>query len=154
MKDRQGAREDKSIKWRRIGLSFYRAFKNFLQIAPILLGVILLIGLFKIFVSKEMISALFTNNPLLDTVIGSVVGSISAGNPITSYVIGGELIKQNVSLYAVTAFIVTWVAVGVIQLPVEASALGRRFAISRNILSFILSILVSILTVLTLSIIG
>lgn len=151
MEDLQKSREDKRRIGKRIGFSFYRAFKNFLEITPMLIGVVLLIGLFKIFVSKEMISSLFTDNPLIDTLIGSVIGSISAGNPITSYIIGGELIKQNVTLYAVTAFIVTWVAVGVIQLPFEASVLGKRFAVSRNIISFILSIAISILTVLTLN---
>ncbi|MCK4255430.1 hypothetical protein KAX35_00965 [candidate division WOR-3 bacterium] len=118
-----------------------------------LLGVILLLGLFRVFVSKEMISSLFTGNKILDTFIGSIVGSISAGNPITSYIIGGELLKVNVTLFAVTAFIVTWVTVGIIQFPFEVSILGKRFALVRNITSFILSILVSISTVLTLSMI-
>ena len=84
---------------------------------------------------------------------GSTVGSISAGNPITSYIIGGELLKEGISLFAVTAFITAWVTVGIIQLPAEASILGKRFALARNILSFIFSIIVAIATVLTLQVI-
>jgi len=42
------------------------------------------------------------------------------------------------------------VTVGVIQLPAEASILGKRFALTRNILSFIFAILVAIATVITL----
>jgi hypothetical protein len=48
----------------------------------------------------------------------------------------------------VTAFLVAWVTVGIIQLPAEIMMLGKRFAITRNILSFIFSILVAIMTVL------
>jgi uncharacterized membrane protein YraQ (UPF0718 family) len=70
-----------------------------------------------------------------------------------SYIIGGELLKDGVSLFAVTAFIVTWVTVGLLQLPAEAAILGRQFAIFRNILSFILAILVSIVTVVTVMVI-
>ena len=55
-----------------------------------------------------------------DTVIGSAIGSIAAGNPIMSYIIGGELMKEGVSLFAITAFIVTWVTVSIVQFPAEA----------------------------------
>jgi len=29
-----------------------------------------------------------------DTIVGSVIGNILAGDPITSYIIGGELLKR------------------------------------------------------------
>jgi uncharacterized membrane protein YraQ (UPF0718 family) len=135
-----------------IARSFYKAAKGFGTALPILLGVILLLGLFRTFVSKQWISSVFTGHLLRDTVTAGAIGSISAGNPITSYIIGGELLKDDVSLLAVTAFIVTWVTVGIVQLPAEASILGGRFAITRNILSFVLAILVSIATVTTLSV--
>ena len=85
-----------------------------------------------------------------DTLLGSLIGSISEGSPINSYVIGGELLRNHVSLFAVTAFIAAWVTVGVLQLPAEALILGKRFAITRNILSFILATFVSVATVITL----
>jgi uncharacterized membrane protein YraQ (UPF0718 family) len=133
--------------------SFYKALKSFGKSFPMLLGVIMLMGLFRVFVSNQMLSAVFTGGLLRDTVLGSLMGSISAGNPVTSYIIGGELLKENVSLIAVTAFIVAWVTVGVIQFPAEAGILGRRFAVTRNALAFIFSILISIATVQTLMVI-
>ncbi|MEA3492985.1 MAG: hypothetical protein U9R38_01210 [Candidatus Margulisiibacteriota bacterium] len=136
-----------------IAIPFYKAAKSFAEVLPMLLGVLLLMGLFQTFISKEIILSIFTGNIWRDTLIGALAGSISAGNPIVSYMIGGELLKQQVSLLAVTAFMVAWVTVGVIQLPAEIHILGERFAIARNIISFILSILVSIATVLTLTLI-
>ena len=47
-----------------------------------------------------------------------------------SYLMGGKLVEENVSLMAVTSFIVAWVTVGIIQIPAEASILGQRFPIS------------------------
>ncbi|HDS45688.1 MAG TPA: hypothetical protein ENN68_06315 [Methanomicrobia archaeon] len=116
---------------------------------PLLLGVVLLLGLFRVFVTNAMISAVFTGAVVRDTVIGAVIGSVSAGSAIISYIIGGELLTANVSLFAVAAFIVAWVTVGVVQFPAEAAILGRRFAITRNILSFIFAIAVAIVTVAT-----
>ena len=133
--------------------SFYKAIKSFVTTLPILFGVILLIGLFKTYVPSKAISSVFTGELFRDTFLGSAVGSISAGNPITSYIIGGELLKEGISLFAITAFITAWVTVGIIQLPAEASILGKRFALARNVLSFIFSIIVAIATVLTLQVI-
>ncbi len=133
--------------------SFHKALKSFANMVPVLIGVVLLIGLFRVYITPAMISSVFTGEIFQDTVVGSVVGSISAGNPITSYIIGGELLKEGVSLFAVTAFVTAWVTVGVIQMPAEASALGKRFSFLRNSLGFLFSIMVAIATVLTLGVI-
>ncbi|MEF8849065.1 MAG: hypothetical protein V5A68_08050 [Candidatus Thermoplasmatota archaeon] len=130
--------------------SFYKAIKAFGKSFPVLISVILVVGLFKIFVPSEVISSVFNGELFRDALFGSILGSISAGNPITSYIIGGELLKEGVSLFAVAAFITAWVTVGVVQMPAEASILGKRFALIRNLLSFLLSIAVAAATVLTL----
>jgi len=118
---------------------------------PILLGIIMLIGLVNAIIPKEVYSTIFSGNYLLDPIIGSAIGSILAGSPITSYVIGGELLKQGVSLVAIVAFLVAWVTVGLVQLPAESLMLGKKFAIIRNLLSFLFSIFVAIVTVIVLS---
>ncbi|MFP4640860.1 MAG: hypothetical protein ACLFPU_01590 [Dehalococcoidia bacterium] len=134
------------------GLHIWQALRKsvnqFVNILPILLGVVLLIGLFNTFVSREALGAIFSGVPILDTLWGALFGSILAGNPINSYVIGGELLNDGVSLFAVTALIVTWVTVGLIQMPAEMVALGKRFAIARNAVSFVFSIPIAVLTVI------
>jgi uncharacterized membrane protein YraQ (UPF0718 family) len=138
-------------KKRSVKKSFYNTFKTFKNMLPLIMGIILLLGLFKVFISKEMLLSLFKGRLLHDTLIGSSFGSIATGSPITSYIIGGELLRDKVSLLAVTAFIVSWVTVGLVQLPAEIGMLGKRFALARNILSFTLSILVAMATVITLA---
>jgi predicted Fe-Mo cluster-binding NifX family protein len=110
-------------------------------------GIVLLVGLFNAFVSKELLASILSGTPVLDTLWGACVGSILAGNPINSYVIGGELLKHGASLFAVTALIVTWVTVGLVQLPAEIAAMGRKFALMRNAISFVLFTGVAVLTV-------
>ncbi len=139
---------------KRAATTFYKTIRSFGMMLPMLFGIILLLGLFKVYVTPDMISSVFTDRPIHDTLLGALIGSISTGNPITSYIIGGELLDDGVSLFAVTSFILAWVTVGIVQLPAEAATLGKRFALTRNGLSFILAILVAIATVLTVGVIS
>ena len=84
---------------------------------------------------------------------GAGLGSIITGNPVNSYVIGGELLKRGVSLFAVTALIIAWVTVGLVQLPAEMAALGRRFALARNAICFILAVPIALMTVVILNVV-
>jgi uncharacterized membrane protein YraQ (UPF0718 family) len=132
--------------------SISKAGKALYMSIPILLGVIILISISRVLIPQSIYSSVFHNN-LFDSLIGSSLGSILAGNPITSYVLGGELLNNGISLMAVTAFIVAWVTVGIIQLPAESLLLGKKFAIYRNLSSFILSILVAAITVFVMGVI-
>ncbi|APH38599.1 hypothetical protein [Methanohalophilus halophilus] len=137
-----------------IGKSAKKTLNALNQSLPVVVGVIMAISLLKAAVPESLYSTIFTGNILIDPFIGSLIGSIAAGNPITSYIIGGELIKQGVSLFAVTAFLLSWVTVGIISLPAEMDILGKKFALTRNIICFIVSFFVAILTVITLGIVG
>ncbi len=114
-----------------------------------LCGILLLVSLaHQLF--KDSYQQWFTGNIILDPLLGTIAGSISFGIPITSYVTGGELLRSGVSLLAVTAFIMSWTTVGWIMLPMEAAYLGKRFALVRNLLNFVFSLLVAVATVTTL----
>jgi len=132
--------------------SSIKTLNNFKQVWPIILGVIMLVSLFLVAIPKSFYEAVFTGNKIIDPLFGAIFGSIAAGNPITSYIIGGELLKHGISLIAIIAFILAWVSVGIIQLPAESLMLGKKFALTRNALAFITALVISILTVLTLSI--
>ena len=128
-----------------------KTLKSFYKILPLILGMILLISLISTLISRSFYSTIFRNNPFFDSIIGSVIGSISTGPPITSYILGGEFLKEGVSLIAVTAFMVAWVTVGILQFPAESIILGAKFAVTRNITSFIFSVVVAITTVMLVS---
>ena len=136
-------------KVKQAGQSMFNSFKMSM---PVLIGVLLLMSLITTVMPREYYHVIFTGNKILDPVLGAAVGSIAAGNPLTSYIIGGELLKQGISLLAVTAFMVAWVTVGILQLPAESVMLGKRFALVRNSVSFIMAVLIALLTSFTLGV--
>lgn len=137
-----------------IRASAQKTYRSMVQVIPQIIGILLLVSLLLTVIPPEWYGTVFTGHPVADPIFGAALGSVAAGNPVTSYVIGGELLNTGISLTAVTAFIVAWVTVGVIQLPVEMNILGKRFAIARNLCGFIFAILIAMLTEVTLSILG
>ncbi|MBN2324298.1 MAG: hypothetical protein JXQ30_11235 [Spirochaetes bacterium] len=135
----------KTLKSAAIGL-----LNNMKTSLPLLLGVLLIIALINNAIPPEFYARIFTGKRLIDPVVGALVGSIAAGNPLTSYIIGGELLQQGVGMLAVVAFILAWVTVGVVQLPAESIMLGKRFALVRNGVSYLFAVIIALLTVLTL----
>ncbi len=129
-----------------------KTWNSFVQNIPILLGMLLLISLFIKAVPKSLYSSVFTGNLLLDPLLGAIFGSMATGNPLNSYIIGGELLAQGVGMVAITAFILSWVTVGLVQLPAESLMLGKRFSISRNLVSFLTAIGAAVMVVLTLGV--
>ena len=127
-----------------------KTVQSFKTSLPIMIGILLLINLINLF-AKDYYPNLFTGNLIWDPLIGALAGSFSFGIPITSYIVGGELLKEGISLLAITAFIMSWSTVGIAMLPLEAKFLGRRFAFVRNGLNFIFAIVISILVILTLN---
>ena len=134
--------------------SLNKATGTFVNILPIILGMLLLTSWVMTVMPDEIITALFSGHGVPDALLGASIGSIAAGHPVVSYVLGGELLTAGVSLIAVTALIVSWVTVGVVQLPAEALLLGKRFAIYRNLISFVSALAVALLVVFTLRLIG
>ena len=130
--------------------AFLKTIRSFKRSLPILLGILMLLSLASVTIPKSLYSTIFTGNQIVDPLIGASMGSIAGGNPLTSYIIGGELRVQGISMLAITAFIVAWVTVGLIQLPAEALMLGKRFALVRNGTSFVAAVIIAVLTVLIL----
>ncbi len=129
--------------------SLVNAFNMLYTIAPMLLGVIGLVGLFQAYITPEILQSFFTGSPLYDTVIGTLTGGVSVGQPFLSYIIGGELLQEGISLYAVTAFIISFVTLGLVQLPLEYTLFGLHFTLVRNLLALIFAMLIAWVTVAT-----
>ena len=124
------------------------------QVLPIVIGMLLLTSLAVTAFPKDISVGFFSGDPLSDAIRGAAIGSIAAGHPLASYILGGELLSGGVSLFAVTALIVSWVTVGIVQLPAEAMFLGKRFAVVRNMLNFFIAIIISLFTVTTMQVVA
>jgi uncharacterized membrane protein YraQ (UPF0718 family) len=131
--------------------SYQKTKKTIIMTLPLVVGVILLISLLKPLLESSWVIKLFQHNILIDSFLGTVFGSLAAGNPVTSYILAGKFIEIGISLAAITAFILSWITVGIVQLPAESMILGKKFAVLRNILSFISAILIGLIMQLILS---
>ena len=134
--------------------SLNKSLRTFINVLPIIVGMLLMTSLAVTLFPEQISAGLFGNGNILDSLLAATVGSIAAGHPLASYLLGGELLGSGVGLIAVTALLVTWVTVGVVQLPAESLMLGTRFAMYRNIISFIAAIAISFLVVYTLQLFG
>ena len=129
--------------------AFNKSLKGFLSMLPMLLAILLLLGIFDVYITKDILLSFFISNNFVDTITGTLLGGVLTGNPMISYILGGELTDAGVSLYAVTAFMLSWVTIGLVQLPAEVEVFGLRFTFYRTLFTFITTILVSLATVLT-----
>ena len=138
----------------RIKQSLKKTVRTFINLLPIIIGMLLLTSLVITLLPQQLPTDLFGSSDVQDALIGASAGSIAVGHPLASYLLGGELLSSGVSLVAVTALILSWVTVGIAQLPAEALILGTRFAIWRNVLCFFSAVAIALLSVYTLQFLG
>jgi len=134
--------------------SLGKTLRTFVNVLPIVIGMLLATSLVVTLFPEQIAGGIFGNGDVPDAIIGAGLGSIAAGHPAASYVLGGELLGSSVSLLAVSALLISWVTVGIAQLPAEALLLGTRFAVTRNLVCFAAAILAAFLTVSTLQWLG
>ena len=106
---------------------------------PIIVGILLLISIIKYFVPMDFLSNI--DNQFLGWFVSAIFGSISAGNPINSYIIAWEFGWISANIIVISAFLISWVTVWLIQIPAESYFFGKKYAILRNILAFIFSLI-------------
>ena len=136
----QDAPEQKEVTWAGALAMTGRQLSGML---PVFVGIVLLMGMLREIVTPQALEFLFKGPPLTDGIWGAVAGSVVTGQPLNSYVIADQMLRQNVSLVGVTALMATWVNVGVVQLPLEIKAMGLKFALLRNSLGFFLSLAIA-----------
>jgi uncharacterized membrane protein YraQ (UPF0718 family) len=134
--------------------SFRKTTYSFINILPIIFGMLLATSLVITLFPEQISAGLFGNGDALDALLGASFGSIAVGHPLASYLLGGELLRGGVGLIAVTALLVSWVTVGIVQLPAESLLLGGRFAITRNVVCFVTAVIIAFVTVLTIRLIS
>ena len=126
---------------------FISILKNIRMLLPFLAGVFLLVSLSRQFLPENLTLKILQSSEYFQVLFANILGSIFFSNSAQSYILGGEFLNGGISLLAVTAFMVSWVTVGLVHLPMEIQFLGKKFAIFRNLFSFIFSFGVSYLTI-------
>lgn len=120
--------------------------KSFTDMLPTFIAVFGLVGLFDVFIPPSLIQSLMgSSSGALSLLVGTGLGSIAAGPPAAAYPIAATLLKSGAWTPAVAAFIVSWILVGFVSLPMESRVFGMKFALLRNSLSMVVAAVVGIL---------
>lgn len=122
------------------------AGKTFMTALPFFAAVFILIGMVEVFVTQNTIVSLMgTSRGILAPAFAAIVGGVLAGPPAAAYPLAKVLLERGAGNAAVATFIIAWVAVGTISLPVEIKLLGARFAWTRWTLTIVLSVVLGII---------
>jgi len=106
--------------------------------------IILIIGLVLTFVPPESIkSVLGSENTVLATFIAAIAGSITLVPAFVAFPLVGSFIDVGASIVPAVAFLTTLTMVGVVTFPLEKKEFGFKFAITRNLLSFIAALFIA-----------
>ncbi|GAB6162086.1 permease [Desulfothermus naphthae] len=131
--------KDKTIK------AIYVAYKKFMNILPAFLIMLILVSIVLFLVPDKMIiNYLGAKNKFFSVTLASIFGSITFMPGFIAYPLCGILLKKGVSYMVLGAFTTTLMMVGVLSYPVEKEYFGARVTIIRNLISFIISIIVAI----------
>ena len=128
---------------------FINSILSFVSLSPMIVAVIGLVAIFQTYVSADMLSKLFGHGIILDIFNGTFMGAISSGNGAIAYIVSDGLKQQGVSIYALIAFILAWTTLSFTHLPAEATVFGVKFTAYRNILTFLSTLFIAYLSVIT-----
>lgn len=126
-------------------LSLQVAGRSLRKLIPLLIAVFGMVGLFQVFLSPAQVEqALGASNGWLALLLGAILGAVSIGPPLAAYPLAGSMLDAGAWPPAVAAFVITWISIGVITLPFEASIFSLRYALLRNGIGFIVALLVGL----------
>lgn len=110
-----------------------------------IIGILFLIGLLLTFIPPETIQQYMgESSSFLSTVMAAFVGSITLIPAFVAFPLVSSLLDAGASILPVVAFLTTLTMVGFVTFPLERREFGIKFALSRNILSFIFALLIAI----------
>ena len=132
---------------RRTGRALRIAGKRLLSLLPSFLTMLAAVSLVLTFVSEEtIVRYLGADNRFLATLIAAVVGSATLMPGFIAFPLSGILLSKGVAYMALSAFTTTLMMVGVLTFPIERRYLGARVAVIRNVLSFVIALVVALAT--------
>ena len=133
---------DRGKTWRSLKV----AGKMFIKMLPTVLTIIVVIGLINGFVGPEQISMLIgSQSGIMGIIIIGLVGAVMHIPSIISFPLAASLLEKGASISAVAAFITTLTMIGTITLPLEIKLLGKKMALLRNGMSFIIAIIIALI---------
>ena len=111
-----------------------------------ILSIVFLIGLLLTILPPQEIALFVGKQPLLTaTVASAALGAITLVPAFIAFPLVGTLVNSGVGIVAAAAFLTTLTMVGIVTFPLERHEFGTKFALTRNVLSFIFAIVIALI---------
>jgi uncharacterized membrane protein YraQ (UPF0718 family) len=118
----------------------------FLEMALILPAVMVLVGLFSVFIPKELVGKYLSKEAGLKGVFAAMVmGSLPTGPLYVAFPIASALLKKGARISNVTVFLTAWSCIKLPQELIELEFLGVNFMVARLVLTAIFATLMGFL---------
>ena len=123
------------------------ALKRFLAIFPAFLTMLILVSAVLFLIPDKFISHYLGSHNILTAVLcGSLFGSITLMPGFIAFPLCGILLKKGVLYMVLSAFTTTLMMVGVLSFPIEKAYFGTKVTILRNSISFLIALIVAVMT--------
>ena len=123
------------------------AFNRFRKILPAFLTMLILISIvLYIFPQELILKYLGIGNKYISTLIASLIGSITLMPGFIAFPLAGILRQQSVPYMVLSAFTTTLMLVGIVTFPIEKEYFGIKVTIIRNVICFVIAIIVAFVT--------
>ncbi len=121
------------------------AYKKFINIAPAFLTMLIFISIvIYLFPHELIVKYLGIGNKYLSTIFASLIGSITIMPGFIAFPLAGILREQGIPYMVISAFTTTLMLVGIITFPIEKEFLGVKITIIRNVICFIIALIVAL----------
>ncbi|AIF68731.1 permease [Palaeococcus pacificus DY20341] len=119
---------------------------SFFRISPTVLAIIIIIGLLSGFVPESQISKIVGEDAGFRGVLTvALLGAVLHIPSLISFPLAASLLERGASITSVAVFITTLTMIGMVTLPLEIRILGKKLALLRNGLSFIIAIIIGLI---------
>ena len=119
---------------------------SFIKILPMVFIIIIIIGLLLGFVPPDQISKFIgEQSGIAGVLLVGAVGALMHIPALLSFPLAASLLESGASVTAVAAFITTLTMIGIATLPLEVKELGKKMALLRNGISFVIAIIIALI---------
>ena len=121
------------------------AYKMLVKILPSFLMMLMFISILLYLIPDSVISAYLENdNKFIGLALASFLGSITLMPGFIAFPLCGILLQKGISYMVLSAFSTTLMMVGIITFPIEKAYFGIKVTIIRNVISFLIAIIIAL----------
>jgi uncharacterized membrane protein YraQ (UPF0718 family) len=123
------------------------ALKKLLKILPAFLSMLVFVSLILSYIPDNLIIKFIgIDNKLIATILASIIGSITIMPGFVAFPLCNILLTKGITYMVASSFSATLMMVGIFTYPIEKTYFGHKISIIRNILCFVIALIIAITT--------